>query len=72
VHADTANYDLQQLRALIRQARKDLLAGKPGEAPRQGRAYRDIFQIVRDVLRTANETLANAALAANAPAPEDD
>jgi ribosome-associated protein len=72
VHAETANYDLQQLRALIRQARKDLQAGKPGEAPRQGRAYREIFQLVRDVLRTANETLANAALAANAATSEDD
>ncbi len=47
-----SSYDTQQLRALIRQARKDLLAGKPGEAPRQGRAYRDIFQMVRGVLRS--------------------
>ena len=43
--------DVQQLRALIRQARKD---GAPtqdevsrGEAPRRGRAYREIFQLVR-------------------------
>jgi ribosome-associated protein len=50
-----SSYDTQQLRALIRQARKDLLAGKPGEAPRQGRAYRDIFQMVRGVLRGAVE-----------------
>jgi ribosome-associated protein len=46
--------DVQQLRALIRQARKD---GAPtqdevsrGEAPRRGRAFREIFQIVRDQL----------------------
>lgn len=46
--------DVQQLRALIRQARKD---GAPsqddvsrGQAPRRGRAYREIFQIVRDHL----------------------
>lgn len=39
--------DAQQLRALVRQARKDLKAGPPGEAPRQGRAYREIFQVVR-------------------------
>jgi len=39
--------DTQQLRALVRQARKDLKAGPPGEAPRQGKAYREIFQIVR-------------------------
>ena len=46
-HPDT---DTQQLRALVRQARKDLKAGPPGEAPRQGRAYREIFQIVREQL----------------------
>jgi ribosome-associated protein len=39
--------DSQQLRALVRQARKDLKAGPPGEAPRQGKAYREIFQLVR-------------------------
>ena len=39
--------DSQQLRALIRQARKDAKPEKPGAAPRHGRAYRDIFQIVR-------------------------
>ncbi|MGI4776753.1 MAG: ribosome biogenesis factor YjgA [Janthinobacterium lividum] len=39
--------DSQQLRALIRQARKDIKAGKPGEAPRQGKAYREVFQLVR-------------------------
>lgn len=39
--------DAQQLRALIRQARKDVREAKPGEAPRQGRAYREIFKIVR-------------------------
>jgi ribosome-associated protein len=44
--------DVQQLRALIRQARKD---GQPdaesvskGLAPRRGRAFRDIFQLVRE------------------------
>ena len=39
--------DSQQLRALVRQARKDLKAGPAGEAPRQGKAYREIFQLVR-------------------------
>jgi len=50
-HPDT---DVQQMRALIRQARKD---GAPtqdavskGQAPRRGRAYREIFQIVREHL----------------------
>jgi ribosome-associated protein len=42
--------DVQQLRALIRQARKDTKPEKPGEAIRHGRAYRDIFQIVREHL----------------------
>lgn len=45
--------DIQQLRALIRQARKDAQPGKPGEAPRQGRAYREIFQLVKAQLTGA-------------------
>ena len=50
-HPDT---DSQQLRALVRQARKDGLPDKAavsqGAFPRQGRAYRDIFKHVRDHL----------------------
>ena len=54
-HPDT---DTQQLRALIRQARKDVQpAGKvanvqvsQGLAPRKGRAYRELFQLVREHL----------------------
>lgn len=42
--------DTQQLRALIRQARKDAVPEKPGEAPRHGRAYREIFQTVKTAL----------------------
>jgi ribosome-associated protein len=42
--------DSQQLRALIRQARKDAVPEKPGAAIRHGRAYRDIFQMVREQL----------------------
>ncbi len=46
--------DSQQLRALVRQARKDGLPDKTalsqGLHPRQGRAYRDIFQILRQHL----------------------
>ncbi len=47
--------DTQQLRALVRQARKDAPpadqdAVSRGLAPRQGRAYREIFQLVRDHL----------------------
>lgn len=47
--------DAQQLRALIRQARKDIKPAVPGEAVRHGRAYRDIFQTVREHLRARGE-----------------
>ena len=47
--------DTQQLRALIRQARKDAKPEKPGMALRHGRAYRDIFQMVREALMAASE-----------------
>ncbi|MDB5875270.1 MAG: hypothetical protein JWQ07_4712 [Ramlibacter sp.] len=50
--------DTQQLRALIRQARKDVQpdqdAISKGLAPRQGRAYREIFQLVRQELSGEN------------------
>jgi len=53
-HPDT---DVQQLRALIRQARKDGALTQDeisrGEAPRRGRAYREIFQLVRAQLEQA-------------------
>ena len=47
--------DSQNLRALVRQARKDAKPEKPGLAPRHGRAYRDIFQLVREALTGAQE-----------------
>ncbi|VWX62193.1 Ribosome-associated protein [Burkholderiales bacterium 8X] len=47
--------DTQQLRALIRQARKDIKAGPPGEAPRQAKAYREVFQLVRTQLAARQE-----------------
>jgi ribosome-associated protein len=47
--------DSQQLRALVRQARKDAKPEKPGEALRHGRAYRDIFQLVREALLANQE-----------------
>lgn len=47
--------DTQQLRALVRQARKepaaDADAVSRGLAPRHGRAYREIFQLVRQQLQ---------------------
>ena len=55
-HPDT---DTQQLRALIRQARKDVQPSQnaisKGLAPRQGRAYREIFQLVKDHLTSAKD-----------------
>ena len=42
--------DAQQLRALIRQARKDVVPEKPGAAPRHGKSYREIFQLVRQAM----------------------
>lgn len=44
--AEFPGTDAQRLRALVRQARKDARAGKPGEAARQGRAYREIFALL--------------------------
>ena len=57
-----ADTDAQQLRALIRQARKDAQPEKPGAAVRHGRAYRDIFQIVREQLERVPEPEADTAL----------
>ena len=46
--------DSQQLRALLRQARKDGLPDKAavsqGLAPRQSRSYRELFKLVRSIL----------------------
>ena len=42
--------DTQQLRSLVRQARKDAVPEKPGEAQRHGKAYREIFQLLREQL----------------------
>jgi ribosome-associated protein len=50
--------DTQQLRALIRQARKetpaDADAVSKGLAPRHGRAYREIFQLVKQQLQSGD------------------
>lgn len=45
--------DSQQLRALIRQARKDAVPEKSGEAPRHGKSYREIFQLVKEQMTHA-------------------
>jgi len=63
--------DTQQLRALIRQARKDVQPDQDaisrGLAPRQGRAYREIFQMVRNHLSAAAD---HAAVEEDAPYKE--
>lgn len=49
-HPDT---DVQQLRALLRQARRDVSTQSDtpaGQAPRQGRAYRQLYQLLREAL----------------------
>lgn len=58
--------DAQQLRALVRQARKDApgahdtaVAEAEGLAPRKGRAYRDLFQLVRTQLDSAQSASQN-------------
>ncbi len=53
--------DSQQLRALVRQARKDAKPEKPGEAQRHGRSYREIFQLVRAALLANQDTSHTAA-----------
>ena len=57
-HPDT---DIQQLRALVRQARKDAItpdaaAVSKGLAPRQGKAFRELFQMVRQTLQNTCAT----------------
>lgn len=62
--------DTQQLRALIRQARKDAVPEKPGAAVRHGRAYREIFQLVRDALMAVPEPDASIHPSTFSPARE--
>ena len=47
--------DAQQLRAMIRQARKDFKPEKPGEAPRHGKSYREIFQLVKEQMKNVSD-----------------
>ena len=49
--------DSQQLRALIRQARKDAQPTVAGETPRHGKAYRELFQLVRSQLQDAPDNM---------------
>lgn len=47
--------DIQELRSLIRQARKDARRSGPGGNERQGRAYRQIFALVRAQLEARGQ-----------------
>jgi ribosome-associated protein len=53
--------DSQQLRALVRQARKDDVTTKAdiakGLLPRQSRSYREIFQLIKEQLNLADDAL---------------
>ena len=55
------NTDSQQLRALVRQARKDDATTKAdiakGLLPRQSRSYREIFQLVKEHLNQVEDVL---------------
>jgi ribosome-associated protein len=53
---DFPGTDVRQLRALIRQARKEADGAPPGEPQRRGRAYRQIFLLVRDALSSSADT----------------
>lgn len=66
--------DTQQLRALVRQARKDAVpvdnaAVSQGLAPRQGRAYRELFQMVKAMIK---EAASDASLASSAEDEDSD
>ncbi|WP_296508108.1 ribosome biogenesis factor YjgA [Rhodoferax sp.] len=63
--------DSQQLRALVRQARKDAKPEKPGEAVRHGRSYREIFQLVREALLAHQEAAKQEASADDDEGEED-
>ena len=58
--ADFPQTETQQLRALIRQARKDAKPETPGLAPRHGRAFREIFQLVKQAMETAEDQAKDA------------
>lgn len=58
---DYPSTDSQQLRALVRQARKDDITTKAdiakGLLPRQSRAYREIFQLIKEQMNLAEDTM---------------
>jgi ribosome-associated protein len=65
--------EVQPLRALIRQARKDAQTASetPGEAPRHGKAYRELFQAVSATLGRKDGPDAAAKPTADTPTATD-
>lgn len=47
--------DSQQVRALVRQARRDAKPTVAGETPRHGKAYRELFQLIRAQLHNPQD-----------------
>ncbi|ULR90076.1 ribosome biogenesis factor YjgA [Comamonas sp. B21-038] len=71
--------DIQQLRSLVRQARKDMpgaheahVQESTGQAPRKGRAYRELFQLVRDHVMAAHSASRSSTSAAEDGDDDDD
>ena len=71
--------DIQQLRSLVRQARKDMPSAheanvqeSTGQAPRKGRAYRELFQLVRDHVMAAHSASRSSTGAAEDGDEDDD
>ncbi|MEG0920967.1 MAG: ribosome biogenesis factor YjgA [Comamonas sp.] len=71
--------DIQQLRSLVRQARKDMptahdanVQESTGLAARKGRAYRELFQLVRDHVMAAHTASLEAAKAADDKTSDED
>ena len=60
--------DVQQLRSLVRAARKEKI--EPGE--RRGRAYRDLFKLVKEHMQSGAESDAGDADAPESELPQDD
>jgi ribosome-associated protein len=58
---DYPSTDSQQLRALVRQARKDDVTSKAdiakGLLPRQSRSYREIFQLIKEQMNLAEDAI---------------
>ena len=71
--------DIQQLRSLVRQARKDMPSAheanvqeSTGLALRKGRAYRELFQLVRDHVMAAHSASRSSTSAAEDGEDDDD